>query len=84
MCVTAWLGDKFLETVGEVRAALGVVVINDEEQLRLRVAEQGFDLENLCLCVIDYEETAEAVGMRWVQPAFDGGDPMGGRFEPVQ
>lgn len=82
MCVTAWLGDKCLETVGDVRAALGSVVINDEDLLRQSVAEKGFDLEELCLCVIEHEATAVAVGMRWVQPAFDGGDPMCGRFEP--
>ena len=83
MCVTAFLGDHWMTSVGEVRAALGVVVIEDEEILRRRVAEQGGNLEECCLCVIDHEATAAAAGMRWVQPAFADGDPMEGRFKRI-
>ena len=63
MCVTAWIGDVRVDSVGVLRSALGVVVIEDEQGIRERLEGVGIDLEDTCLCAVDMTATAALAGM---------------------
>lgn len=62
MCVTIIVDDNEVSSVAELRKSVPVVVIPDEDSMRATAANQGGDIENGCLCVVDIDATAKANG----------------------
>lgn len=76
MCTTVLIGDRRIETVGEMRAILGRDVIVGEGYGAGWVPD-----DNNCLCCLDMKATAEAAGYvvdwdEWGETLFVASPPL--------